>query len=156
MDVEILRQLDQGLLALDRGYSDLSLEGRAVVLARSSRHGHLLARGSHAPMARKIHLSRLFSFPEPPLYAPSGQQKFMSLHGVLNALVAEKRGIFRAQLTTREREDHQQDHHVLCLLIAPTRFRLAGQTGMQIEAGDAQHRCHSESPRVCRRPIASF
>jgi hypothetical protein len=71
MDVEILRQLDQGLLALDRGYSDLSLEGRAVVLARSSRHGHLLARGSHAPMARKIHLSRLFSFSEPPLMTVS-------------------------------------------------------------------------------------
>jgi hypothetical protein len=67
MDVEILRQLDQGLLALDRGYSDLSLEGRAVVPARSSRHGHLLARSSHAGVARKIHLSRLFSFPEPPL-----------------------------------------------------------------------------------------
>jgi hypothetical protein len=38
-----------------------------VVPARSSRRGHLLARGNHAAVARKIHLSRLFSFPEPPL-----------------------------------------------------------------------------------------
>jgi hypothetical protein len=67
MDIEVLRQLDQGLLALDRRYSDFRLEGRAVVPARSSRHGHLLARGNHAAVARKIHLSRLFSFPEPPL-----------------------------------------------------------------------------------------
>jgi hypothetical protein len=42
-----------------------------VVPARSSRHGHLLARGNHAAVARKIHLSRLFSFPEPPLSTPS-------------------------------------------------------------------------------------
>jgi prophage antirepressor-like protein len=39
-----------------------------VVPARSSRHGHLLARDNHAAVARKIHLSRLSSFPEPPLY----------------------------------------------------------------------------------------
>jgi hypothetical protein len=38
-----------------------------VVPARSSRRGHLLARGNHAAVARKIHLSRLFSSPEPPL-----------------------------------------------------------------------------------------
>jgi hypothetical protein len=31
MDIEVLRQLDQGLLALDRRYSDFRLEGRAVV-----------------------------------------------------------------------------------------------------------------------------
>jgi hypothetical protein len=39
-----------------------------VIPARSSRHGHLLARANHADVARKIHLSQLFSFPEPPLH----------------------------------------------------------------------------------------
>jgi hypothetical protein len=38
-----------------------------AVPARSSCHGHLLARGNHAAVARKIHLSRAVSFPEPPL-----------------------------------------------------------------------------------------
>ena len=41
------------------------LKAGLVVPARSSRHGHLLARGNHAAVARKIHLSRLFSYPEP-------------------------------------------------------------------------------------------
>ncbi len=44
MDVELLRQLDHGLLALDRGYRHFRLESRAVVLARSSCNGLLLAR----------------------------------------------------------------------------------------------------------------
>jgi len=44
MDVEFLRQLDHGLLALDRGYRHLRPESRAVVPARSSCHGLLLAR----------------------------------------------------------------------------------------------------------------
>jgi len=44
MNVEILRQLDQRLLALDRGHRHFCLECRAVVPARSSCHGLLLAR----------------------------------------------------------------------------------------------------------------
>ena len=44
VDVELLRQLDQGLLAFDRSYRDFCLECRAVVPARSSCHGLLLAR----------------------------------------------------------------------------------------------------------------
>ena len=67
VEVEILCQLDQGLLALDRRHCKFSLECRAVVPAWSSCHGHLLARGDHAAVARKVHLSQLFSFPEPPL-----------------------------------------------------------------------------------------
>jgi hypothetical protein len=43
------------------------LKAGLVVPARSSCQGHLLARGNHAAVARKIHLSRVFSFPEPPL-----------------------------------------------------------------------------------------
>ena len=42
-------------------------EASVRALARSSRHGHLLARGNHADVAGKIHLSHLFGFPEPPL-----------------------------------------------------------------------------------------
>ena len=66
--VEILRKLDQGSLAFDRGYRHFRLECRAVVPARSSRHAHLLARSNHADIARKIHLSHLFRFAEPPLF----------------------------------------------------------------------------------------
>ena len=40
----------------------------SLIPARSSRHGHLLARGNHAAVTRKIHPSQLFSFPEPPLF----------------------------------------------------------------------------------------
>ncbi len=43
MDIEILRQLNQGLLALDSGNRHFRLKGRAVVPARSSSHGLLLA-----------------------------------------------------------------------------------------------------------------
>ncbi len=51
MHVETLRQLDQGLLTLDRGYRNFRLECRAVVPARSSCHGHRLAR-SIMPLLR--------------------------------------------------------------------------------------------------------
>jgi hypothetical protein len=67
MDVKVLRQLDQSSLTLDCRYSYFCLESRAVlpravVLSWSSpRLQH------HAAVARKIHLSLLFSFPEPPL-----------------------------------------------------------------------------------------
>jgi hypothetical protein len=44
-----------------------ALSAGQVVRTRSSRHGHLPARGNHAAVARKTHLPRLFSFPEPPL-----------------------------------------------------------------------------------------
>ena len=44
MKIEILRQLDQGLLTPDRGHRRFRLECRAVVPAWSSCHGLLLAR----------------------------------------------------------------------------------------------------------------
>jgi hypothetical protein len=67
MDVKVPRQLDQSLFTLDCGYSYFRLEGRAVspravVLSWSCPHLQ-----HHAAVARKIHLSLLFSFPEPPL-----------------------------------------------------------------------------------------
>jgi len=67
MDVKLLCQLNQSSFTLDCGYSYFRLKGRAVspravVLSWSSpRLQH------HAAVARKIHLSRLFRFPEPPL-----------------------------------------------------------------------------------------
>jgi hypothetical protein len=51
MHIEILCQLDQGLLALDRGHRHFRLECRAVVPPRSSCHGLLLAR-SIMPLSR--------------------------------------------------------------------------------------------------------
>jgi hypothetical protein len=53
MDVELLRQFDQSLLALDRGYRHFRLECRAVVPALSSCHGLLLARGIMPLLRRK-------------------------------------------------------------------------------------------------------
>ena len=44
VNIKVLRQFDQGLFTFDRGNSHFRLECRAVVPARSSRHGHLLAR----------------------------------------------------------------------------------------------------------------
>jgi hypothetical protein len=67
VNVEILCQLDQGLFPLDRGNGRRRFECRTASLARPSRHGLLLARGDHAAVARRIHLSQLFRFPEPPL-----------------------------------------------------------------------------------------
>ena len=43
VNVEILCQLDQRLLALDRGHGHFRLECRAVIPARSFCHNHLLA-----------------------------------------------------------------------------------------------------------------
>jgi hypothetical protein len=51
MDIELLRQLDYGLLARDRGHCYFRLERRAVVPAWSSCHGLLLAR-SIMPLLR--------------------------------------------------------------------------------------------------------
>src|SRR6056297_1714253 len=70
--IEILRQFDQRLLALDRGHRHFRLECRAVVPAWSSCHGLLLARSIMLPWREKNHLSRLLRFPEPPL-KPSGE-----------------------------------------------------------------------------------
>ncbi|MFT4795707.1 MAG: hypothetical protein ACI9ZM_003888 [Paracoccaceae bacterium] len=67
MDVEILRQLDQGLLALDRGYSDLSLEGRArgsgaVVSSWSSpRSQQSCRRGAENPLILAVQFFRTTS-----------------------------------------------------------------------------------------------
>ena len=47
------RQLDQGLLALDRGHRHFRRECRAVVPARSSCHGLLLARSIMPPLRGK-------------------------------------------------------------------------------------------------------
>jgi len=63
--VEILRKLDQGSFAFDRGYRHFRLECRVVVPARSSRYSHLLDRGNYADVARKIHISHLFRFAGP-------------------------------------------------------------------------------------------
>ena len=67
VNVELLGQLHQRLLALDGRQSHLGFECRAMIPARSSRHGSLLALGNHADVARIIHLSPLSKFPQPPL-----------------------------------------------------------------------------------------
>ncbi len=59
-----LRKLNQCLLSPDGFHCHLRLESRAVVPARSSAHCLLLARGNHAAVARKVHLSTLFRFLE--------------------------------------------------------------------------------------------
>jgi hypothetical protein len=68
VDVELLGQFSQRLLALDRGKRDFRLEGRTVVPARSSAHGLSCSR-HHADLRQKFHLSRESSFPEPALSA---------------------------------------------------------------------------------------
>jgi hypothetical protein len=50
--IEFLRQLDQRLLTLDRSHRNVRLECRAVIPARSSCRGFLLAR-SIMPLNRR-------------------------------------------------------------------------------------------------------
>src|ERR1700704_5703784 len=70
MDIELFGQFGQRLLALDSGQSHLRLEGRAVVPAWSFRHALSCSR-QPTPRSGRLHLSRLFRFPEPALTLPS-------------------------------------------------------------------------------------
>ena len=67
VNIELLGQLGQRLLASDGRQCHFRFEGRAVVPPWSSGHGALLALGNHADNARIIHSSPLSRFPEPPL-----------------------------------------------------------------------------------------
>ena len=63
VNVEILRQLDQRPLALDRSYSHFRLECRTVVPARSFCHGLLLARSIMLPLRGKSTYPSCSDFP---------------------------------------------------------------------------------------------
>src|SRR3954447_14668797 len=62
MNVELLCQLGQRLLALDGGQSHLRLESRCVVPARSSGHCFSYAARILAAFRQKLHLSRCSDF----------------------------------------------------------------------------------------------
>src|SRR5688572_27313580 len=62
MNVELLCQLGQRLLALDGGQSHLRLESRCVVPTWSSRHGLSCAARILAAFRQKLHLSRCSDF----------------------------------------------------------------------------------------------
>src|SRR5271166_655407 len=62
VNVELLRQFDQRLLALQGSQSNFRFETRAVVPSSS-----LLIRSHHGRCQAKIPLSPLFKFAEPPL-----------------------------------------------------------------------------------------
>jgi hypothetical protein len=68
MDVKLLCNLNQSSFTLDCGYSYFRLEGRAVSPRAVVSSWSSPRLQHHAAVARKIHLSLLFSFPEPPLY----------------------------------------------------------------------------------------
>src|SRR5947199_9735926 len=57
MDVELLRQLGQRLLAPDGGHGHLRLESRAMIPARSSRHRLSCSRAILAAVRQKLHSS---------------------------------------------------------------------------------------------------
>src|SRR5215204_7581971 len=63
MDVELLRQFGQRLLAFDGGQSHLRLESRAVIPARSSRHRLSCSRAILAAVRQKLHLSTCPNLP---------------------------------------------------------------------------------------------
>src|SRR3954454_1704255 len=63
MDIELLRQFGQRLLALDGGQSHLGLGSRAVVPARSSRHRLSCSRAILAAVRQKLHLSTCPNLP---------------------------------------------------------------------------------------------
>src|SRR4051794_27926020 len=63
VNVELLCQLGQRLLALDGGQSHLRLESRCVVPTWSSCHGFSCAVCILAAFRQKLHLSRCSDFP---------------------------------------------------------------------------------------------
>src|SRR3954453_6289970 len=63
MNVELLRQFGQRLLALDGGQSHLGLESRAVIPARSSRHRLSRSRAILAAVRQKLNLSTCPNLP---------------------------------------------------------------------------------------------
>src|SRR4051794_4066340 len=71
MDVELLRQLGQRLLALDGGQSHLCFESRAVIPARSSRHRLSCSRAILAALRQKLHSSACPNLLSQ-LYRPNG------------------------------------------------------------------------------------
>lgn len=73
-DVKALRQLDQRSITLDCRYSDLGLEARAMVPARSSHHGHFPAFSIMLPSRGKS------------TYAPDVQFSQATSEGVPQAL----------------------------------------------------------------------
>ena len=87
MDAELLGKLRDGPIAFDGGKRHLRLESRAVVPARSSCHGPRSKH--HAAVARKIHLSRLFRFPEPPLSRKASSQDNAACEGFFGRLKTE-------------------------------------------------------------------
>src|SRR3954471_14162735 len=62
MNVELLCQLGQRLVASEGGQSHLRLESRCVVPARSFRHGLSCAAYILAAFRQKLHLSRCSDF----------------------------------------------------------------------------------------------
>ncbi|MCA3314628.1 MAG: hypothetical protein ING06_16340, partial [Roseomonas sp.] len=86
VDIELRGQLGQRRLALNGGKRHLCLEGRAVVLAGSSRHGISCSR-HHAAVRQEIHLSRLSRLPEPALFDPA--PTWMTLRRAAASMVSD-------------------------------------------------------------------
>src|SRR4051794_30826261 len=103
MDVELLRQLGQRLLALDGGQSHLCFESRAVIPARSSRHRLSCSRAILAALRQKLHssacpnlLSQLY-----PHFAPPTYRKVRGFYYRFTRAIAHGAASFRASDDTR-------------------------------------------------------
>src|SRR4051794_7941104 len=68
MDIELLGQFGQRLLAPHGGQSHLRFESRRVVPAWSSAHRYSCSAAILAAVRQKLHLSNLFKNPEPALF----------------------------------------------------------------------------------------
>src|SRR4051812_16173787 len=78
MNIELLRQLSQRLLAPHGSQGHLRFESRRVVPAWSSAHRYSCSAAILAAVRQKLHLSNLFKNPEPALYSlePAELQQF--------------------------------------------------------------------------------
>src|SRR4051812_47686947 len=78
MNIELLRQLSQRLLAPHGSQGHLRFESRRVVPAGSSAHRYSCSAAILAAVRQKLHLSNLFKNPEPALPAgSSGELTFL-------------------------------------------------------------------------------
>ncbi|WP_422029788.1 hypothetical protein [Roseovarius sp.] len=103
MHVELRHQLAHRLVALQRRQRDFRLESWAVVSSRSFCHIRSFVPATLQDWERKIHLTHLFRFPEPPLFIDTNILKF----------AAVKKHVYRSRLGTVDwgGTDYEVEYH---------------------------------------------
>src|SRR3954452_6895546 len=102
MDIELLGQFGQRLLAPHGGQSHLRFESRRVVPAGSSAHRLSCSAAILAALRQKRHLSNPFKNPEPALSAPlSGRCRSRSRRDPIKLSEADEESVTLPALASR-------------------------------------------------------